>query len=208
MLTGHRVVVDKGAKMKNVLLVATVFVLAGMHADCFAGCDCDDWVNKGGYCVDYVKSRIPEFPYPEGHAEIEALKNRETSGVAEGDAAIFDLGRYWHVAYVEKVHLDNQGKPVAIDVRETNFGKPLSWNDYASAWSPKSESEWKRALCCGVTDRYGQVSIRKNIPLTEVSQIWSPAVVPERTGIKRARAVAGKVRDAFSRFIQFAERVL
>src|SRR5690242_2731935 len=111
-----------GGYMKHCVTGVTVFSLIAVSSTAFAGCNCDDWMDRGGYCVDYVKTKIPTFPIPKSETEIEALKNREISKVEEGDVAIFDLGRYWHVAYVEKVHTDSRGRATAIDVSEMNFG--------------------------------------------------------------------------------------
>lgn len=145
-----------------------------VHTSCNAGCNCDDWVLRGGYCVNYVKSRIPTFPIPKNTSEIAALKNKETAKVTVGDVAMFNFGNYWHVAYVEKVHMDKHGNSTAIDVSEMNFGRQISINEYKNRWGTKDENEWKRALCCGVTDKYDQTSMRTNIALNNINQIWSP----------------------------------
>jgi hypothetical protein len=176
----------------------------------FADCTCEDWVNRGGYCVDYVKSRIPTFPAPKSVAEITVLKNRETSQVKEGDVAIFDLGKYWHVAYVEKVHLDHKGTATAIDVSEMNFGEQLTFEEYKNRWNTGSESEWKRAVCCGVTKNFEQRSMRKNIALTSNVHIWSPdtAAAHENSGRHGDDTFLEKVREAFNHLIQFTGRQL
>jgi hypothetical protein len=56
-----------------------------------ASCSCSDWMNKGGYCVDYVKEKIPTFPIPQNTTEIASLKNKEISEISEGDVAIFNF---------------------------------------------------------------------------------------------------------------------
>jgi len=166
-------------------------------------------MNRGGYCVDYVKTRIPTFPIPKTDIEIAALKNKETSKVEEGDVAIFDLGDYWHAAYVEKVHLDQHGAATAIDVSEMNFGGELSFAEFKSKWKSRSETEWRRALCCGITDNYDQTSLRKNVALNTVEQIWSPVTaMSEGVTERRAKALAGKAREVFNRFFQFTGREL
>lgn len=181
-----------------------------IHTSCYARCNCDDWMNSGGYCVDYVKTKIPTFPIPKTDAEIAALKNKVIQEVEEGDVAIFDLGRYWHVAYVEKVHLDSQGTATAIDVSEMNYGGELSFQEYRNTWNQKNESEWKRALCCGVTKNYDQLSRRKNIALDSIEQIWSPdAAAPQvLSGGRRDDTLLKKAREALNRFIQFTGRKL
>lgn len=195
--------------MKRSSLLVTAIIITGIHTSCYAGCNCDDWVNRDGYCVDYVKTRIPTFPIPNSVAEITVLKNKEIPDVAEGDVAIFDLGTYWHVAYVEKVRLDQQGKPTAVDVSEMNFGGNLSFNEYKGKWGPKKKSAWKRALCCGVTDKYSETSMRKNVALDTVTQIWSPrSAASEGVGGKYRLSVVDKVKEVLNRFIHFKEREL
>lgn len=195
--------------MRRIPIIVTVCVTTVMHTCCYAGCNCDDWMKRDGYCVDYVKTKIPTFPVPNNVAEIAALKNKEVPEVTEGDVAIFDLGNYWHVAYVEKVHLDRQGNAASIDVSEMNFGGQMSFHEYKSKWSPKNKSEWKRALCCGVTDEYDQTSLRKNVELNTVKQIWSPVVAASGgVGERRGNTVVNKVREVFNRFVLFTGREL
>ena len=196
--------------MRRFTLIVTALLTTLVHTVCHARCNCDDWMNRGGYCVDYVKDRIPAFPIPKTDAEMDVLKNRDTAKVEEGDVAIFDLGRYWHVAYVEKVHLDNQGTATAIDVSEMNFGGELSFREYRNKWNQKNEGEWRRALCCGVTKNYDQLSRRQNITLDSVEQIWSPdAAAPQvLSGGRRDGTVLEKAREALNRFIQFTGREL
>jgi len=196
--------------VKISITVVMVFSLMALSSTSFAGCNCDDWMDRGGYCVDYVKTKIPAFPIPKTDTEIEALKNRETSKVEEGDVAIFDLGRYWHVAYVEKVHTDSRGRATAIDVSEMNFGGQLSFDEYKSRWRTKKESEWKRALCCGVTKKYDQLSRRKNIAIDSVEQIWSPdnANSQKNSAGRRNATLLDKVKQALNQFIQFGGKEL
>lgn len=195
--------------MKRKAVISAVIVITGMATNCYADCDCEDWVNKGGYCVDYVKTRIPAFPIPRSTTEIAALKNKDISDVTEGDVAMFNFSNYWHVAYVEKVHLDRQGNATAIDVSEMNYGGEMSFDEYKARWRQKSRSEWKRAVCCGVTDNYDQAGFRKNIALNTVKQVWSPAVpTPGGVNDDRDDAVLDKVREVLNRFIQFTGREL
>lgn len=194
--------------MKQIPILLIVLIIAGMPANCFAGCDCDEWVNKGGYCVDYVKEKIPSFPLPKTHAEAATLVNKETADITVGDVAVFHYRNYWHFAYVEKVHRTKTGDAAAIDVSEMNFGGHLSFDEYKTYWNSSSEDEWKNALCCGVTDRYDRTSLRKNITLNTVRQIWSPdsAVMSEDKG--RVVSAVDKVREVLSRIMEYAERVL
>jgi hypothetical protein len=195
--------------MKLLSAIVTAIVITGMHASCYAGCNCDDWMKKGGYCVDYVKAKIPAFPIPQNNTEIAALKNKDIPEVAEGDVALFNFSNYWHVAYVEKVHLDQHGNATTIDVSEMNFGDQLSFNEFKKIWKHKSSSEWKRALCCGITENYDQTSSRKNIALNTVSQIWSPvAATSESTKGEHDDTAFDKIREALNRFLQFTGREL
>jgi len=190
--------------MKRISIPVAAIVFTVMCSTGNAACNCDDWVGRGGYCVDYVKDKIPSFPVPKSVAEITLLKNREPSKVEEGDVAIFDLGRYWHVAYVEKVHVDHLGNATAIDVSEMNYGGQLSFQDFKSKWKPKNASDWKRALCCGVTKKYDQLSHRKNIAIDTVEQVWSP----DSSVVQKSDTILDKVREAFNQFIQLTGREL
>lgn len=194
----------------RILIIAAAFVITGMqHTSCYADCNCEDWVKKEGYCVDYVKTRIPTFPIPQSTSEIAVLKNREISEVTEGDVAMFNFSNYWHVAYVEKVHLDQQGNATAIDVSEMNFGDQMSFNEFKKKWKKKSRSEWERAVCCGITENYDQTGSRKKIALNTVKQIWSPdSTVSGAANKERDDNVFDKVREVLNRFFLFTGREL
>ena len=196
--------------MRRIPILVTAIIITFVHTSCYAGnCNCDVWEERDGYCVDYVKSKISTFPIPNTTAEIAALKSKEIREVKEGDVAIFDLGNYWHVAYIEKVHLDQQGNATAIDVSEMNFGGQLSFDEYKDKWRPRNRSEWKRALCCGITDKYAQTSSRKNVALNTVKQIWSPAfAASEAANMRRGNPVVYKVREVLNRILDFTGREL
>jgi len=196
--------------MKFCLTITMIWCLLIVSRNAFARCNCDDWMSRGGYCVDYVKTRVPSFPIPKTDAEITALKNRDTSDVEEGDVAIFDLGEIWHVAYVEKVHQDSRGTAISIDVSEMNLGRQISFDEYKNRWHTKNQSEWKRAICCGVTKKYDQRGIRKNVSLDSVEQVWSPDI-PAYREINAGQNDDGlfdKARETLNRFIQFTGREL
>jgi len=162
-------------------------------------------MGKGGYCVDYVKTRIPAFPIP-NKEEMPNLKNTGISNVTEGDVAIFTIKNYWHVAYVEKVHSNRWGEATAIDVSEMNFGDELTFAEFKDKWKSKSKAEWNRALCCGITDNYDEMSFRKNVDINTVKQIWSPDDVEfEDIGERRIQAIANKVKEVINRFVEFTE---
>lgn len=122
---------------------------------------------------------------------------------------MFNFSNYWHVAYVEKVHLDQQGNATSIDVSEMNFGRQMSFGEYKNKWRLKSRSEWKRALCCGVTDNYDRTSSRKNVALNTVKQIWSPvSTASADVNGERDDTVFDKIREVLNRFFLFTEREL
>lgn len=196
--------------MRWVLLIVSAVVSVGVYTNCYAlDCACGDWMDKEGYCVDYVKEKIPSFPIPQNTTEIASLKNKEISEISEGDVAIFDFGNYWHVAYVEKVHRNQQGIASTIDVSEMNFGDRMSFVEFRTKWKSANESEWKRALCCGVTDKYDQMGFRKNVALNSVTQVWSPdSVESEHARGRSDRTVVDRVKEVLNRFIDFVDRAL
>jgi hypothetical protein len=165
-------------------------------------------MGKGGYCVDYIKDRIPIFPIPDKD-DMPGLKNTDVADVTEGDVAIFAIKNYWHVAYVENVHRNSEGAAVAIDVSEMNYGGSMSFTEFKTTWKSKSRDEWNRAICCGITDNYDQVTRRSNIPLYTVKQIWSPDDVPSGVaGQRRLGLIVNKVREVINRFFDRTESKL
>ena len=154
-----------------------VTLFAALPTICFADCNCSDWISKGGYCVAYVRSRINSLPSPQGAAAINIPSNKDIKDVEEGDAAIFAVGKYGHVAYVEKVNRDNNGKAVSINVSEMNYGKNYTLDEFVKRWNPdkkNAKSELDRAVCCGVTSLYMVQKPRTSIPIKSIDHIWSP----------------------------------
>lgn len=187
--------------MKLIQVFVIAIIITGIQARCHAGANCDDWREKRGYCVDYIKTKIPTFPVPQSAAELAALKNRDVPDIAEGDVAIFRYRNYWHVAYVEKVHRDKDGKATALDVSEMNFGRQLSLYEFEDLWNVKSDSEWKRAVSCGVTCNFTKKTSRKNVALSTVKQVWSPASTAANAEWKRrVKIVIDKVKGILGRF--------
>jgi len=160
--------------MKRIIETGIITLIIAISSNSFADCICTDWIQKSGYCVDYIKQRIPAFPIPKDAVAIKSLDNEGVKNVKAGDVAIFNMGNYWHVAYVENVHSNDRGVETSIDVSEMNFGGQVSSVDFNEKWGLAELSEWKRAVCCGVTDKYGQVTTRKNIAISTVNQAWSP----------------------------------
>jgi len=157
-------------------------------------------MEKGGYCVDYIKTRIASFPVPTKEDMVD-LKNTSVDNVTEGDVAVFTVKNYWHVAYVERVHRDQQGDPVALDLSEMNFGAEMTLAEFKARWKSQSEAEWSRAACCGVTDRFNEVSYRKNVEIGTVKQIWSPDDVRRDWARRQVKAMIGKVKEVINRFM-------
>lgn len=192
--------------MKVIAITALTLMMLGVHTCCHAvTCSCDDWMERGGYCVDYIKDRIPSFKIPYKD-DMDTLKNTDISNVTEGDVAVFTIKNFWHVAYVERVHRDAKGEPTAIDVSEKNFGDELSFHEFREKWKSNSKSEWNRAICCGVSDNYDEVTWRKNIDVDTVKQIWSPDDVASGDARPhRIKAIVKKVKEVINRLIQRAE---
>jgi hypothetical protein len=189
--------------------MVAVTIVTLLQSDCFAGYSCDDWITRGGYCVDYVKTKNPIFPIPKSSSEISRLKNIEVSKVVEGDVVIFDQVNYWHVAYVEKVHRNQHGHATAIDVSEMNYGEQISFDEFKRKWNQNNENEWKRALSCGVTSKYGQLGIRNNIALSSVLQVWSPAsAVSQLISLGPSNGLMNSVREELNQIIRFTGRIL
>lgn len=195
--------------MKSSLLMVLMILISGSQTYCYAlRCNCNDWMEKGGYCVDYIKTRIPTFPIPTKEEMID-LKNADIDEVTEGDVAIFTIKNYWHLAYVERVHRDPRGEATAIDVSEMNFGDELSFAEFKAKWKSRNKSEWNRTFCCGITDNYDEITFRENIPLSTVKQIWSPDdVESEGNGRRRVKEIVGKVKEVINRFLELTDREL
>ena len=186
--------------MKLLLVLLHVLLTMTAPACVFADCNCDDWVLRGGYCVDYVKARVPSFPFPQTHQEMLSLNNRETWQIADGDVAIFFMGSFWHVAIVERVYLDRFGAVTAVDVSEMNYGRPVSQTTFSEKWGDDGLAGWERAVCCGVTEGYAREASRKMVDIATVRQVWSPVAAElENTKLGDRLVVAlDRVADAVS----------
>lgn len=111
------------------------------------GCTVGDskcWLTKGGFCTDYVlkKSRIDLSGGGVSWVPV------QPDAVKAGDIAVFAYRS--HYAFVESVVRDKQGKPVTVNVSEYNFGDCLVDEQTM------------------VSDKYGTVNNRSNIPLKTV----------------------------------------
>nr|WP_284694785.1 hypothetical protein [Geomonas sp. Red32] len=183
-------------------------LLSAADTCCYAvSCNCGDWIGKHGYCVDYVKERIPSFPLPTKD-DMPALKNTGIADITEGDVAIFTIKNFWHVAYVEKVHRDQLGGATAIDVSEMNFGDSPTFHEFNAKWLSGSKDEWNRAVCCGITENYDRVSRREWIPLSTVKQVWSPDDAASEARHRRFSEALSRIKEVVNRFIDFTDRDL
>ncbi|GEM_PF-1078953 len=194
-------------EMMYMRIIVIAIVITGLvQTSSYAGCDCDDWMQKGGYCVDYIKTKIPTFAIPKSVHELETLKNKNIFEVTAGDVAIFELSDRWHVAYVENVHSDRFGLATSIDVTEMNFGQQLSFGAYRNIWKQNSKNEWERSVCCGVTNNYDVIDSRKYVDLNTVKQIWSPIVTVSAIHRKTEQkdTIIVIVKDALNWILQFS----
>ena len=191
--------------MKFFAALVCALLLSGVATCSYAlNCSCEDWMDREGYCVDYIKDRIPSFPIPY-REDMPDLKNREVADITPGDVAVFHIRNYWHVAYVERVHRDSRGEPTSIDVSEMNFGGGLSFGEFKAKWKSNSQEEWDRAVCCGITDSYGQVTTRNDVDIDTVKQVWSPDETEAGGAALRFKAIVGKVRQVIDRFYDLAD---
>ncbi|GFO55522.1 hypothetical protein GMSM_25290 [Geomonas sp. Red276] len=194
--------------MKVLAIIVLATLVTTVDTCCYAvSCNCNDWVERHGYCVDYVKERIPTFPLP-SKDDMPALKNTGIADITEGDVAIFAIKNFWHVAYVEKVHRDPRGGATAIDVSEMNFGENPTFPEFRAKWLSSSKEEWNRAVCCGITENYDRVTRREWIPLSTVKQVWSPDDVPSELRRRRLSEALSRIKEVVNRFIEFTERDL
>jgi hypothetical protein len=111
------------------------------------GCTLGDrrcWVSSGGYCTDWVE-RMVRAQEPARIVELGAVA---ADDVRKGDLAMF-VARS-HYAYVERVVTGKDGRPVAVDLSEYNFGTCWVDEDFL------------------VTDQYRSLHRRSGVPLREV----------------------------------------
>lgn len=184
--------------MKQTLYVLVVLLIVNVNIKCFAvdcaNSDCGFWYKKGGYCVAYVRTRIPslyKFKASENPFAINIPKNKETKDVEIGDAAIFAVGDFGHIAYVEKVNRDQNGNATSIDISEKNYGGPVSFDDFKKKWKINSQKEHEIATrCCGVTSLFDEERQRKEVPINKIDHIWSPFIVRFEKGLSDEQKVA------------------
>ncbi len=113
-----------------------------------SGCTVGDpkcWFSHGGFCMDYVQKKTGASK----GASLEQWQQIRPEIVRKGDVAQFFTPRM-HVALVENVLRDKQGRPRTITVSEYNYG--ACWVD------PDTQ----------VTDTYKKVTRRSGIPINSV----------------------------------------
>lgn len=114
-----------------------------------AGCTVGDtrcWTRSGGFCTDWVEKRVAAVTRrPVKDLRLAPIAPEQ---VAKGDLAVFASRA--HTAFVERVLKDGQGRAVAVDLSEYNFGS--CWVDPAAM----------------ATEKYGVVGRRLAVPIGEV----------------------------------------
>jgi hypothetical protein len=111
------------------------------------GCTVGDpkcWLSRGGFCTDYVQKKLLLDRSDRKVTWVPV----QPGDVRKGDIAVYNS--IPHYAYVERVVRDKQGKPVAVDVSEYNFGDCLVDEQVM------------------VTDKYKKVNTRSAIPLNAI----------------------------------------
>ena len=111
------------------------------------GCTVGDarcWLSKGGFCTDYVEKKVRRGQ----RGKTIQLKAIGSEDVKKGDIAQFASRA--HFAYVESVITGKNGKPVAVNLSEYNYGTCLV--DEQSM----------------VTDKYKVINRRMAVPLSKV----------------------------------------
>lgn len=114
-----------------------------------AGCTVGDtrcWRRKGGFCTDWVEKRVAAVTSrPVKDLRLAPISPKQ---VAKGDLAVFASRA--HTAFVERVVKDRQGRAIAVDLSEYNFGS--CWVDPGAM----------------ATEMYGVPGRRPGVPLGEV----------------------------------------
>ena len=116
---------------------------------------CSQYYGKG-YCTDYITSRVGTKP--SGHAKDWPANVTDKYSVRRGDAAIFrGVPSHGHVAYVERVNNDRNGKAESVDISEWNWHQEY------------------RDRNCAVTRNFGIRTDRYKISISNVSGFWRPS---------------------------------
>lgn len=111
------------------------------------GCTVGDvncWLTSGGFCTDYVEKKTRRG---QSGKKVQ-LKPVNASDVRKGDIAQFALRA--HYSYVESVVKGKDGRPVAVNLSEYNFGTCMV--DEQSM----------------VTEKYKIVNRRSRVPINDI----------------------------------------
>jgi surface antigen len=130
--------------IKKICAVALVLIFSEVAF----GSDCSQYIGKG-YCTDYIK-KMTGNSQP-GDAK-NWVSNISPSEVLPCDTAIFtNVGNFGHVAFVDAVSRDGDGRPISVNLSEWNYGSIF-----------QDES-------CGVTNKFGITTVRTNIAVSLLS---------------------------------------
>lgn len=117
------------------------------------GSDCSQYIGRG-YCTDYIRNITGSSQ--SGDAR-NWTSNISLSEVLPGDVAIFaNVGNFGHVAFVDAVNRDGDGRPISVNLSEWNYGSTF-----------QDES-------CGVTNKFGITTTRTSISVSSISRFWRP----------------------------------
>lgn len=116
------------------------------------GLDCSQYIGRG-YCTDYIEFVTGKRQLGNGK---DWKGNISSSEVLPHDVAIFDVGTFGHVARIDSVNRDGNGKPISVNLSEWNYGSVLV------------------NASCGVTDKFRITTYRVNVPLSSISRFWRP----------------------------------
>lgn len=106
--------------------------------------DANCWLTSGGFCTDYVEKKALRGQT----GKKVQLKPINAGDVIKGDIAQFASRA--HYAYVESLVRGKDGKPVALNISEYNYG--TCWVDEQSM----------------VTEKYKRINKRTGVPVKDV----------------------------------------
>lgn len=134
-------------------LVLTYLPLsARAQSDADFGTRCASWIAKKGYSRDYVEQRTGSRP-PSRNSWKDNIRPEE---LQVGDVVVVTL---WpgHVALIEEISRNPEGKPERMRVSSFNYGRGEGWIDRS----------------CEVTKKFG-IEMSHWISLAETVGYWRP----------------------------------
>jgi hypothetical protein len=116
--------------------------------------DCKRWIDQRGYSTDYVERRIGKRQPGPAYAW---HGNLAVTDIEPGDVVLTKLNNQgaMHAAVIEQLRRTADGALLAMRVSEWNWGKTIDER-------------------CLVTDRFGQTSTTRWIPIQDAAQAWRP----------------------------------